>query len=127
MVELRSEYKELTKLICLGIIITFIISLAFKDFLKAIKFTGIYLLLFYIPISVWVFNKKLSLIEKFILINMIGLGIVPIVYLIISNFFLPLNNLIYVLIPMIILALGIYKNVIKVKGSGVLMNSKGEI
>ncbi|MFH1376313.1 MAG: hypothetical protein ABIH25_01630 [Candidatus Woesearchaeota archaeon] len=97
------------KLLIIEIIIVFIISIVLNNFIDMIKFTTFFILLYFIPILPWVSKIKMNLLEKMIIINTIGLALIPIVYIIIGSF-TKLSTILYILGAAAIFIVGILKN-----------------
>lgn len=102
--------REFTKLMIIEFIIVFIISLFLKDFFRSIKFTLAYFFLFYLPILVWTIKlKDQDLFVKFIITNLLGISIIPIIYSIIG-YFTKLNTALFVLPSVLLIVIGLTLN-----------------
>ncbi|MBT7238009.1 hypothetical protein HN865_04075 [Candidatus Woesearchaeota archaeon] len=97
------------KLIMTELAIIFIISLVLKNFMHSVAFTIFFTFLFFIPILPWIIKLKTGNLEKIVLTNVIGLALIPTLYIFIGSI-MKLNIIIYILIPLIILILGLYKD-----------------
>jgi len=102
--------KEFIKLTLLGFVIVFIVGLFLKNFIDAIKFAVTYLLLFYIPILIWIIKiKKLKTFGKIIITNLIAISLIPFLYAVIG-FFTPLNTFLFILPSILVALAGILVN-----------------
>lgn len=106
--------KEFIKLLVIGLVMHFIVGLFLKNIISAVKFSLVYSIIFYIPLLTWTIKiKKTSIFSKFILTNVFGLCLIPIIYAIIG-YFRPLNPILFILPSLVIFLIGIsYNNIFK--------------
>jgi len=102
-----SKFKQICWLVAIEIIV--LLSIApFLGAWQAIKFGLSFFALYFLPFVFFVaMIKELSLLEKFMLANILGLGTVPMIYFVAGLFRVRLNAFSFLLVPAIILAIGI--------------------
>ncbi len=93
---------ELNKLMLVGAITTFVITLPLKNLWESFLLMFSYLFFFYMPFLPLVIKIKTGFLEKFLLTNLIGLSY-GFVYVILDVFLhVPLNKFVFVLTTIII-------------------------
>lgn len=96
------------KWIIIEFIIIFLASLVIQNLGKMLTFTAVYMLVYFIPILPWMINIKTINIEKIIVINIIGLALMPLIYIIVGSF-TNLNSIIFIFVPLIVFVTGVYR------------------
>jgi len=97
-------------LIQIGVVVAIFAGLLTGNLFAAIMLALSYLILFYLPGLFWISDLKLSIIGKFLLLNIIGLVLVPFIYYVIGSAGLPINMVTVLLTPLLVLILGfLYK------------------
>ncbi|GEM_PF-6632736 len=105
--EENKKKSELNELIVIGIVISLLMGLVLNSFLDTLKFTWAYLFMFYLPMLPWMYNSKESLLEKVILINVLGLITIPLLLAMVGAI-INLNLTIYILVPLVVFCVGIW-------------------
>lgn len=98
---------EINNLIIAELVILILIGLFLKNIVDSLKFAATFSLLYFMPTLPWIIKIKTGYIEKLILINVLGLALIPTLYIFVGSI-INLNIIIYPLIPIIVFVLGIY-------------------
>ena len=102
--------KEFIKLIGIGFLLSLIIGIFLNNLIDALKFALVLTLLFYIPILIWTIKlNKLRTFGKLTISFLLGISIIPTIYIIIG-FFTPLNTILFIVPSILIFIAGIFFN-----------------
>ncbi len=100
--------KQIQEIIIYEIIIVLLAGIFLKNFINVIKFSAAFIFLYFIPLLPWIIKLKINILEKMVLINTLGLALVPTLFIFAASV-TKLTTAIYVTIPIIVFILGIYK------------------
>ncbi|MBN1502552.1 hypothetical protein JW930_03340 [Candidatus Woesearchaeota archaeon] len=108
---MKTNNKELAVFVLVEIVTIFVIGLAFKGIERAIHFAFAYLFVYFLPyLPLWFRFRKRSIVEQFVLINVIGLCISPVVFFLVSFLIAPLSNTLFMALPIVLLFFNLLLN-----------------
>ena len=100
--------KQIQKIVLYEIIIVLLMSIFLKSFIDVLKFSAAFIFLYFIPLLPWIVKLKINLLEKMVIINTLGLALIPTLFIFATSV-TKLTTAIYIVIPIVVFVLGIYK------------------
>ena len=95
------------KLIIIELVLVVIVSVLLRDVVKILKFSLIFVFMYFLPLVPWI--KEKNIIERLTYINILSLGLIPITYMAFGTI-TRLNSAIYIIAPILVFTAGIVYN-----------------